>query len=1304
MCCVDRRPATYTHATTPLPTHHQTKSFPLALSLHVPGCASHVGARGELLALAGQALVTLSGGGSNGGSGGCGSRAEFAPLAPGARAARRVAVAPNRAYAAVAEELLPAPAAAAAAAGPGAAAAMGGGAKSTSGGGGVQHGRTTGGGSSGSGTSAAAPQQGGPALRISIYSTKTGKLLRSLPLEPAPAADAHVGGRGSSGGGNSNSNSSSGSGSGAAVSAAVAALSFTGDGRALLIATAAGAMVVWRWHAGKPPVALPPVALPPPFPDASAGKRSGPAAAAAAAAASSAARTPATTVSVTAVSPWDDDLIAVAGPSGAKLLRLDLTAPSAAAAAAVLFEAVAARLERVVADADGGSAAVAATTGSSSGHNGGSSSGGSQGGGGGAAAVTTVAFLVGGLVAFGTAGGAVVFAGEGAPPSALRLTPAPAPVLALAARGRGLVAACDDGVLRLLQPSDAHARPAAAAGKPPAPLAVARTWRFGRRGHAGNSVSSSGGGGWPSPAGPAAVATAAAAVPRVTALSLSATDDEVCLALGAEGRLLLLDLEAEEDGVEDSEEGSSEGGDRGSAAAAAAASGTPLQPAPAQGRRVSVSGRGASLTGSAPEALTAVAAAAASAFAPSAEDEAGAGGGLLWERRGASQQWLGAPAPGGRVTALAAAACQPLLLAVSSAARALRLWDWARRRCVAARTLWEEPLSCALHPGGRVALVGTSERLLALHVTDGDLLPFADLPVRQCSLASFSNAGALFAASGRGNAIYVYDTHAGLGGAVTSPQYAAVAAGASPPPPALPPLTTAAAAAATSGGSSGAGGSGGGAARWLPYRILKGHASGVAAAAWAPGDRRLASCGAGGAAYVWDVASGARLAALDFVEKASVYASVVWAPSCSGGGVGGGGGMPAGQQQAQHTLAAGSGDSGSSVIARTADGRLQRLEGGALVREVAGLGRGFAPLAAAAGGRVLLAAADDGGVVALAWPAAAAEGAGGDSHGSGESAEQPAADAWDEDEDEAMSPPSPSSQQSPVQQRVMPRQARLHFGRVGAMAFLPSQGLLFTAGADDGAVLMSSVSLVLDGRLWDAPPVWDPASLSAAAAGGGSISVAAEGAATGSAAAPPGPPPIELHLLPAPAVAALRSRASELAAALRAQKRDARCQVELAAAALRERQAATEAELDATRRELRAARERLAASLEAAEARERKASSFVGREGWEGQVVLCCVSPAQPSSILSQTFPPPSHPHANNQDRRRHDRRSPRRRRRARGALRGAPGAGGGALRAPARVQGGRRAGSRGGARAPRGRGRSRRRRCRRGGRGAAGW
>jgi hypothetical protein len=64
----------------------------------------------------------------------------------------------------------------------------------------------------------------------------------------------------------------------------------------------------------------------------------------------------------------------------------------------------------------------------------------------------------------------------------------------------------------------------------------------------------------------------------------------------------------------------------------------------------------------------------------------------------------------GRIVGLDAASHQPLLLAVSED-KSLHLWDWLRKTCVVAAQLLEEPLCCALHPGGTMALVGSAEQL-----------------------------------------------------------------------------------------------------------------------------------------------------------------------------------------------------------------------------------------------------------------------------------------------------------------------------------------------------------------------------------------------------------------------------------------------------------------------------------------------------------------------------------------------------------------------------------------------------------------
>jgi hypothetical protein len=436
--------------------------------------------------------------------------------------------------------------------------------------------------------------------------------------------------------------------------------------------------------------------------------------------------------------------------------------------------------------------------------------------------------------------------------------------------------------------------------------------------------------------------------------------------------------------------------------------------------------------------------------------------------------------------------------------------------------------------------------------------------VRRCAIAKFSHGGGLFAAVGRSNVIQVYNAFDPAASAAGGGAYAAAAAVAAP-----------------CGGSGSASGAAGG---WAPAAQLRGHVSSVTDMAWSGDDRRLVSCGAGGAVYVWDPATGARLAGCEFIDKARIYTAggsrerkltcwqgrlgargwqVAWL-LCKERGL-----LPAVSRRptllAAQPAVCYAGRCGGA-LARTADGRLQHIVDGRLVREVSGLSAAsasaggavqggaapagaaradFAPLLAAARGRALLAATGGGAVVTLGWPEAreggtikpgAGSGHGGTGHSSGGHAAQggraggaeasgggwaagdsAAAGQEDDEEDEAA---------------PQPRETRLHAGRVAAMALLPGLGVLFTA-ASDGAVLMSRVSLVLGGTLSEAPAIWSPAALAAAAAGGG-------GAAAGG---PPGPAPAEVRLAREASVGALVARLREAAAALKAQERDAQYQV-----------------------------------------------------------------------------------------------------------------------------------------------------------------
>jgi hypothetical protein len=163
-------------------------------------------------------------------------------------------------------------------------------------------------------------------------------------------------------------------------------------------------------------------------------------------------------VAAAALSPWDETLLAAAGPGGARLLRLDYGGGAGAASVA---------RSRLLSDAPprggGGHGAHGARTGSSGGGGGPSASAAAGCGG-----ATCLAFLVGGLAALGTDTGCVVMAGEGgAAPARVRLGGAAAGaaagaagggVQAMAPRGRGLVVAAGDGFVYFLEPCEASSR------------------------------------------------------------------------------------------------------------------------------------------------------------------------------------------------------------------------------------------------------------------------------------------------------------------------------------------------------------------------------------------------------------------------------------------------------------------------------------------------------------------------------------------------------------------------------------------------------------------------------------------------------------------------------------------------------------------------------------------------------------------------------------------------------------------------------------------------------------------------------
>ncbi|KAF8067333.1 CFAP57 [Scenedesmus sp. PABB004] len=386
-------------------------------------------------------------------------------------------------------------------------------------------------------------------------------------------------------------------------------------------------------------------------------------------------------------------------------------------------------------------------------------------------------------------------------------------------------------------------------------------------------------------------------------------------------------------------------------------------------------------------------------------------------------------------------ACQhlPLLLVVSDDKWA-RLWDWARRTRVAARRLGgDAPLCCALHPSGAMAAIGSGDALRVFHVLHRELAPLAELPVAKCGVACYSHGGALLAAAGRSNAIVLYPAYYGAGAGANGHDPSAAAG---------------AAAHYAQGSTSGGGARGGdGPAALRPLAVLKAHVSTVTGLAFSGDDRRLVSCGAGGALYFWDVPSCARLGELEFVDKRSIY----------------------------HALAHHDRVPAGAAVARTTDGRLQHIQGGQLMYELSGLGSNdSSPVALTAAGRVVLAATARGGVLSVPWPRDA------------EAAGEAQRDARRSAAADAAAPPCPAALAAPGA-----REFGLHAGPVTHLKVLHAAGVIFTASAD-GLVLMSRVSLVLDGLLCEPPPLALPPSAMAA---GSTAAAAAAAAAAGAAAA-----------------------------------------------------------------------------------------------------------------------------------------------------------------------------------------------------------
>ena len=138
-----------------------------------------------------------------------------------------------------------------------------------------------------------------------------------------------------------------------------------------------------------------------------------------------------------------------------------------------------------------------------------------------------------------------------------------------------------------------------------------------------------------------------------------------------------------------------------------------------------------------------------------------------------------------------------------------------------------------------------------------DLLQLTELPIKKCMIVRYSHGGHLFAAVGRSNTVFIYPSYSGSN---TSNSNSTTGRSA---------LTLTASTASIGGAAAAAAAANG----WAPAVQLKAHVSTVTDIAFSDDDRKIVTCGAGGAVYFWDVASGSRLMELEYVDKKSVYYS-----------------------------------------------------------------------------------------------------------------------------------------------------------------------------------------------------------------------------------------------------------------------------------------------------------------------------------------------------------------------------------------------------------------------------------------------
>ncbi|DBA85209.1 TPA: WD repeat-containing protein 49 [Trebouxia sp. C0005] len=239
-----------------------------------------------------------------------------------------------------------------------------------------------------------------------------------------------------------------------------------------------------------------------------------------------------------------------------------------------------------------------------------------------------------------------------------------------------------------------------------------------------------------------------------------------------------------------------------------------------------------------------------------------------------------------KVTCMEACPQMPII-ATAAQDRELRIWNHRRQECVLKRLLTDDPVDLSLHCSGLMLLIAYSDRLQLLYILRSDLEEIAEFPLKKCSLCSFSNGGQLFAAAGVGNIITVWGCH-----------------------------------------------------NHQVLATFRGHASAISHMAWSHDDARLASVGAGGACYQWDVPAGVKIAQEEFVDKQKNYCCVQFCNNSSTSG----------------------------VVVRSLDGKIQHIQGGVVVREGAvmpGTARGFALVGEHS---ALLAATASGAVSCHTWP------------------------------------------------------------------------------------------------------------------------------------------------------------------------------------------------------------------------------------------------------------------------------------------------------------------------------------------------